>query len=352
MVSAEFGTSKFAEQLKTWFKDGYLKHDNLANATRYLANQIFGEYGLVILDANNKDLKRIFIPQMKTELLQQKAFKHVTETNRILESLELKVQVNPREINLFYIKDDLRERIVFNDGKFNVLETNISWNEKTLLNELNEYPERFSPNVIMRPLYQEVILPNLCYIGGGGEMIYWLQLQSNFEAQNVTFPILLLRNSVLVKTKKQADKLKKLEISDKDLFLKRDTFINKKVRKISNIDIDFSTQIRHLEQQFIDLNELAKQTDKSFLGAVKAQEVKQLKGLRYLEKRLLNAQKRRLKDQIERCTDLQEQLFPNQSLQERNTNFSELYLEFGDTLISELMTVLQPLQGEFTIITL
>ena len=182
----------------------------------------------------------------------------------------------------------------------------------------------------MRPLYQEVILPNLCYIGGGGELAYWFQLQSNFEANKVTFPILLLRNSVLIKTKQQTEKLDKLGISDKDLFLKRNSFINKKVREISNIDIDFSEQIKHLKAQFKDLYELAEQTDQSFVGAVAAQEKKQINGLEHLEKRLLTAQKRKLKDQVVRMTALQYQLFPNHSLQERNTNFSELYLEFGD----------------------
>ena len=352
VISAEFGPGKNAEQLKAWFKEAYLNHDNLADATRYLANVLFGKQGLVIVDADDRDLKRLFVPQMKNELLEQTAFKTVSTTNRTLEELGLKIQVNPREINLFYIHNGSRERIIEVDGTYSVLDTDITWSQNELLEHLAEFPERFSPNVIMRPLYQEVILPNLCYIGGGGELIYWLQLKTNFEKQGIVFPMLLLRNSALVKTKKQAEKLKKLNITDNDLFLDRNSFINKKVRKISNIDIDFSEQIKHLEQQFKDLHQLAEQTDKSFLGAVNAQEVKQIKGLKHLEKRLLKAQKRKLKDQIERCTDLQEQLFPNQSLQERNTNFSELYLEYGDDLIPELMKHLEPLSDQFTILTL
>lgn len=352
VISAEFGPGKNAEQLKIWFKEAYLNHDNLADATRYLANELFGKQGLVVLDADDKALKRLFIPQMKKELLEQTAFKKVTETNSKLEELGLKIQVNPREINLFYIKDGLRERIIEEDGVFSVLETDLRWDKSELLSHLEEFPERFSPNVIMRPLYQEVILPNLCYIGGGGEMIYWLQLKSNFEAQKVTFPILLLRNSALIKSEKQAAKLTRLDISNNDLFLDRHTYINKRVRKISNIDVDFSAQIQHLESQFKALYDLAEQTDKSFLGAVKAQEVKQTKGLKHLEKRLLKAQKVKLADEIERCTALQEDLFPGQSLQERNTNFSELYLEYGDQLIPEITQALEPLKGEFLILNL
>ena len=348
----EIGSGKNATQLIQLFENAYLKHTNLADATRYLANTLFAEYGLVIVEANDSDLKRLFIPQIEKELLEQVSLKKVTETNKVIEALDLKIQVNPREINFFYITKDLRERIVFEDETYKVLNTDISWSKSELLKHINDVPERFSPNVILRPLYQEVILPNLCYIGGGGELAYWFQLKANFEANNVVFPILLLRNSVLIKTEQQAKKLENLNISDKDLFLKRDAFINKKVRTISNIDINFSEQINHLKTQFEALHKLAKQTDKSFIGAVIAQEKKQINGLQQLEKRLLTAQKRKLKDQVQRMTDLQNELFPNYSLQERNTNFSELYLEFGDQLIPKLIESLKPLKGEFTIITM
>jgi len=352
IFSKELGASKNADRLKQLFKNSYLEHDNLADATLYLANALFTEYGLVIVDANNKKLKQLLIPQLEKELVEQVSYKKVSETNKEIETLGLNIQVNPREINLFYITKKLRERIVFEDNVYKVFNTNISWSQEEVLKEVNSHPERFSPNVILRPLYQEVILPNLCYIGGGGELAYWFQLKANFEAYNIVFPMLLLRNSVLIKTQQQANKLEKLNISNEDLFLKRDTFINKRVRAISNIDIDFSEQIDHLKKQFQDLYGLAKHTDVSFVGAVSAQEKKQINGLVHLEKRLLTAQKRKLKDQVERMTELQNQLFPNQSLQERNTNFSELYLEFGDQLIPKLIQELEPLKSEFTIITL
>jgi uncharacterized protein YllA (UPF0747 family) len=104
-------------------------------------------------------------------------------------------------------------------------------------------------------------------------------------------------------------------------------------------------------KQFQEMYELAEKTDKSFLGAVKAQEVKQLKGLENLEKRLLKAQKRKLEDEVSRIAILQNELFPNKSLQERQTNFSEVYAEIGQNLISILLKELNPLQQEFKILT-
>jgi len=347
------GTSTNAKQLKELFEDTYLKHDNLTNATRFLANELFGTYGLVIVDGDNPDLKRLLIPYAKKDIFEQTSHKAVAETIDKLQGLptDYGVQVNPREINYFYLINGVRERIVAYDGGFLVNDTQLKFSKQELLAELETYPERFSPNVIARPLYQEVILPNLCYIGGGGELAYWLELKSAFAAMRVSFPMLLLRNSALVITQKQKEKLQKLDVSLEDIFLKQNTLINKKIRQVSNIDIDFTPQKKLLEEQFKALYELAEHTDKSFLGAVKAQEVKQKKGLDHLEKRLLKAQKRKLADHVSRLSEIQNELFPSKSLQERNLNFSELYLEYGESLIPMLFKALNPLKQEFVVLT-
>ena len=351
LFSLELGNSKNAHYLKKLFEEAYLSHTNLADATRFLANELFKDYGLVIIDANDAKLKKQFTPYMEDELLNQTSFKKVVETNNQINKLSnYGIQVNPREINLFYLTENSRERIVFEEDVYKAINTNITWSKSSIIKHLYESPERFSPNVIMRPLYQEVVLPNLCYIGGGGELAYWFQLKHYFNQLKVPFPILLLRNSVLIQSQNQAKKLKNLNVSNEDVFLKRHAFINKKVREISNIDIDFTEQKEHLKQQFEALYKIAEQTDKSFLAAVKAQETKQIKGLDTLEKRLLKAQKRKLSDQVLRMTDIQNELFPNQSLQERNTNFAEFYLEYGDSLIPKLIENLKPLKGEFILL--
>jgi len=350
IYALEIGSSTNANTIKKLFEDSYLKHDNLADATRYLANALFGTTGLVILDADNQDLKRNFIPYIKEELLQQTSFKAVSETIEKLKNYT--IQVNPREINLFYIEDNLRERIILENGIYKVNHTKIEFTESEILSELEKNPEKFSPNVIMRPLYQEVILPNLCYIGGGGEIAYWLELKSFFDAVKVTFPILLLRNSVLLATEKQSKKADKLNLTWADLFSKQAVLVNKITQKLSDYPIDFTEQKAALRKQFDTLLELANHTDKSFSGAVKAQETKQIKGLENLEKRLLIAQKRKFHDELQRIIDLQNELFPNQSLQERQANFSEFYLENGEHLIPKLTNQLNPLDNNFNIIEL
>lgn len=350
VYASELGSSSNANTMKKLFQESYLNHSNLADATRYLANTLFGKYGLVILDADNLEFKKTFIPYIKEELLQQTSFKKVTETTEKLK--DYTIQVNPREINLFYMEDNLRERIILEKDTFKVNNTKTEFSKNEILELLENHPEKFSPNVIMRPLYQEVILPNLCYIGGGGEIAYWLELKSFFDAVKITFPILLLRNSALLATEKQAKKADKLDLNWKDLFSKQNDLINTKTAHLSEFPIDLSIQKEHLRQQFEKLYEIANQTDKSFIGAVKAQEAKQIKGLENLEKRLLKAQKRKYSETLKRIKDLQNELFPNHSLQERQSNFSEFYLENGENLIPIVMDKLSPLENNFNIIML
>ncbi len=350
--AAELGQYGPVAHLKELFQKAYLEHDTLAGATRYLANTLFAAYGLVIVDGDDPELKKLLVPFVEKDIFEQTAFQKVSETITALTevSQEYTVQVNPREINYFYLKDGMRERIVERNGKYHVINTHIDFTPEALKEELHAHPERFSPNVVCRPLYQEVILPNLCYIGGGGELAYWLEFKSYFDALGVTFPMLMLRNSVLIITEKQSEKVEKMDLQVAHLFLKQHSLINKKIRDISNIDIDFTPQKQLLEEQFKQLYELAEQTDESFLGAVKAQEVKQKKGLDHLEKRLLKAQKRKLEDHVVRLTKLQNELFPNRSLQERQLNFSEMYLEMGDAFVPMLMDSLNPFCAEFIVL--
>lgn len=351
IFSKELGHSKHAEQLKTLFKRSYLEHSTLTEATRFLANALFGQHGLVIIDGDDKGLKKLLIPQLLDEFNKGLSFKEVLKTTHKL-STNYPIQVNPRELNVFYLKQGLRERIIEKDGLFIVNSTDISFTKDALLNELKNHPERFSPNVIMRPLYQEQILPNLCYIGGGGELAYWFELKSYFKAAKVVFPILLLRNSVLLISEKQQKKLKKLNISTQELFLKKQQLVNKKIKEISEIKIDFNKQRDFLKEQFKELEKIAERTDRSFIGAVRAQTKKQLKGLDMLEKRLLKAERRKHDQITRRINNIHEALFPNASLEERQRNFSEFYSEYGDDLIVKLINNLDPLKGEFTVLCL
>lgn len=343
-------SSKNTVYLKELFANAYLKHQNLSEATRYLVNELFGKYGLVIIDANKKELKNEFVPYIKKELLTQISHTHISETIGKLDGYN--IQIKPREINLFYLTSNSRERIVKNtNGNYQVLNTSLIFSTEEILAMAESNPERFSPNVALRPIYQEVILPNICYIGGGGELAYWLQLKATFDAFGVDFPILLLRNSVLLINNKQQRKLNALGITYKELFLKKNELIKTKTNQWADTVINFESLRTQIKTQIESLRDVVSLTDASFLKAINAQETKQLKSLEILEKKLFKANKKKLEDKLLRLTEVYNQLFPQNSLQERVLNFSEFYQEYGEELLEVLFKEQKPLNQEFNIIT-
>lgn len=353
LFSKDLGESLNADELRKLFTKAYLSAPgvSLAQATRILVNELFKDYGLVVIDGNDPSLKALFVGHMQEEVRYQPCFRQVSESSGALATLGYHLQVNPREINLFYMPPGSRTRIVKEGEVYTALDTSVQWSQEDLLKAIAEQPQLFSPNVLMRPLYQETVLPNLCYIGGPGELAYWLQLKAYFEAAQTPFPILMPRRFALLVNERQADKIKRLQLDYEDLFLPRDPFINAQVRRLSNLDFDFSGRKQLLSAQFAELYKLAEHTDPSFKGAVAAQERKQIKGLEHLEQRLLKAEKRALADKITRAMELKNQLFPKGQLQERQINFSEFYLEYGKDLIPMLKHAMQqPFEHQFLII--
>lgn len=347
------GKSHQGQYLASLFERAYEQHKTLASATRYLVNELFTPYGLVIIDGNDKALKELLVPYFKRELLENASHKEVEKTLAYIKSVNKNYpeQVHPREINIFYVKDGIRERIVKDEQGYTVLNTSIRFSEEEILRHLACFPEYFSPNVILRPLYQEVILPNLAYIGGGGEIAYWLELKDMFVQYKVPFPMLMLRNSVLLISEAQEKKLHKLGLTHHDIFLKNNILENKITQRLSEYPIDFSAQRACLQEHFAQLHQIAAHTDKSFLGAVKAQEAKQLKGLDNLEKRLLKAQKKKYRETLDRVIDLRVSLFPKESLQERVDNFSEYMIESQGQFINTLVKHLSPFDFRFVILS-
>ena len=327
-------------ELLELFEKAYLQHQTLSEATRYLANALFESYGLIIVDGDDVDLKKSFAPFVLKELKVQTTFHAVNSTLSTLPKNQ--VQVNPREINLFYVQDDLRERIVYESGFWKVLNTTIQKTEDELDAWVHEAPECFSPNVLLRPLYQEVVLPNLSYIGGGGEIAYWMELKKTFEAFEVPFPILQLRNSVAVIPPKWKRKVEKLGCQVEDMFRDKEELIKRQIQKNSSVSIPFEDLKAALHTQFEQLKTEAIKTDSSFSKAINAQERKQIKGLEQLEKRLWKAERKKHYERLEQLQTLHEQQFPKGILQERVLNFSEVYLTEGASFIPKLIESLDP----------
>lgn len=337
------------EDIVEKLRNCYQSNKTYTQAVKELVNDLFGKYGLVIIDGDDKALKHIFAPYVQAELVARTNVNDINTTSEKLESLGFKKQVNPREINLFYLKDDIRERIVFENNQFKVLNTDIEFSETEILKELENNPENFSPNAAMRPLYQEVILPNLAYIGGGGELAYWLQLKTMFANNNVDFPILVLRNSAMIIDGGTQKKISKLELSLEAIFKSEENLIKALVN--AENEVEFNDELDELTQVYNTIADKVKLVDASLEGTVKAELQKALKSIDIIDKKLVRAIKNKEEISINQIVAVKDKLFPDGSLQERKDNFLYAYLLLGDSFIDELITELNPFEQEFVVLS-
>ncbi|HHS95252.1 MAG TPA: bacillithiol biosynthesis cysteine-adding enzyme BshC [Phaeodactylibacter sp.] len=338
-----------AKQIYTLIENAYTSKDSYGEATLELVHELFKDFGLVVLDMSHPKLKQVAIPIFERELLESPSEGLVKESIEALKERGYKAQAMPREINLFYIKEQLRERTVREKGKYRVLNTDIEFSKEEIVKELHKYPERFSPNVILRPLYQELILPNLGYVGGGGEIAYWLERKKQFEYFGINFPMLIRRSSAMILSRSAMKKKEKLGLSVSDLFSDSEELIKTYLHKNAETNLHLDKERARLVQIYEGIAQKAKEVDPTLERAVKAEASKQEKSLRQLEARFVKAEKRKQDLQVSQLRKLQEQLFPQHSLQERKVNFLSFYTNIGEGLFKEMEAALNPLQKDFLI---
>ncbi len=321
------------------FEDAYRNAKDLAQATRIFVNELFKREGLVILDGNNANLKRMFIPIMKEELSQQQANVEVEKSSAKLEKLGYKGQVFSREINLFYMEKGMRERIVEEKGTYKVLHTELEFSQEDILALLESHPEKFSPNVILRPLYQETIMPNVAYFGGPAEVAYWLQIKSVFDLYKVAFPVVMPRNFALWINGGIAKKLNQLGIEIQDVFLNNDElktrFLDMQGFEASDIQRE-EEMVRNAYEQIV---KIAVEFDGSLKGFIEAEESRALKSLENIGKRLVKAAESRMEVSLRQLQNSKDRLFPNGKPQERVDNYLSIALnspQFVETLLQHL----------------
>ena len=324
---------------------------NLAEATFSFVNELFKEYGLVIIDGDNKELKREFIPILKQEIESSFSEKAVLESNKIIEELGLKPQIFARPINLFYLSEKNRIRIIKSDNMFQI-EGLGNFSKEEILDLIDSIPENFSPNVVLRPVYQETILPNLAYIGGGGEIAYWTQLKAVFDAANIPFPLIQVRNSIQILDKNAQKKATKLGFSTEELFLSlaelKEIYLQNNLKE----EIDFT----ELENQGKSLATLFDKQitgfDSNLKNYAEAEKTKLQNQLESIKQKIKKLQKSQFDQELKQIEDLKNKLFPNNGLQERTDNFLN-FCPDGDyeKLISELFEAINPFEKDLIVLS-
>lgn len=331
------------------FKDAYLTSKTLGEAVRKYVNQLFGEQGLVVVDGHDSALKAILKPMIKADLLEHTPFLQAQEVTERLEELGYKSQIFPREINFFYLGKGIRERIERFGDEFQVLNSDLRFTQDQLLDLVESNPERFSPNVVLRPLYQEMILPNLAYLGGPAEVVYWLQLKGVFDQFNVPFPILLPRNFALILDGPVLKKMSQLNWSEEDLFSDFDTWKKAFVAHQAKLDFSMAEEKERVSQLFEKKGKEASSLEKSLESAFEAGKMRSLKILDQMSAKLRKAEERRLAVELNRAKAVLDFTAPGGSPQERVVNMMQFYLGQPD-LIEKLLNCFDPLDFKMMVL--
>ena len=347
------GLDKIANEISdgiSIFREAYSKRKNLAEATRHYVNELFGDKGLVVIDADNRDLKKALRMAMRDDILEQNLKGYVDTSTVGLNAAGYKTQVFCRDINFFYLHKDIRSRIEKSGDRFVVVDTDISFSREEIEKLIDDEPVRFSPNVILRPFYQEMILPNIAYVGGPSEVVYWMQLQDVFEKYHVPFPILMPRNFGMVIDHEVRRKWAKTGLPLKDLFEEKNYLFNEWVLAHSSHDLSVSRERNIITNLFNDLRSRAEKIDPTLRAFVDASAKRSMTSLDKAEYKMLRAEKRNQSDKLRQIGEVKDILFPGGGLQERTDNFLNFYLR-DQSFIDRLLEHFDPFDYQFNILS-
>ncbi len=344
------GDRETARDIYGKIETAFTKQETYGAATVALVHDLFGDYGLVVADMSRPAFKRAFVPMMERELFDSVSQPLIEKAQGQLEKLGYSGQAHARDINLFYLTPNRRDRIVREGDRFTVLGTEHHFTEAELRTELQDHPERFSPNVVMRPLFEELIFPNLAYIGGGGELAYWLERKEQFATFGLNFPMLIRRNSVLWIDKGNQKKLEKLDLDYRELFRPADLIIRDYVAAESENELSLAGELKELETLFQRIAAKAEEIDPTLAKAVMGEHARQAKAVENLEGRIRRTEKQRFETSMNQIRGLRDKLFPENGLQERYDSFLNFYLQEGPALFETLIAELDPLQEGLVVI--
>lgn len=334
----------FGIELVTLLKECFQKGKTIEQATFLFVHAVFHQYGLIVFLPDNAAFKKEMMAIFEDDIFNHTPAKIVNKTSEVL-SGHHHAQAFARDINLFYMKDDIRNRILKTGDSFVVHDTDIIFSKEELKKELQEHPERFSPNVILRGLFQERLLPDIAFIGGGGELAYWLQLKDLFQHYKTPYPVLFLRNSFMIVNKKWTDLLEKLGIQPRDLFENEEKLFQSIVKRDSDLSLSLQDEKRAIEKIYAAIDHKAMSVDITLKDHISALRTRQLNKLERVEKKFIAAEKKKHEATGRQLHKIFSALLPDDGLQERSDNFMLFYATRGHDLFDEIYkasTVFEP----------
>jgi len=336
----ETNPSEFKAEILNQLSAAYLPDTIFSQAFGAWLTTLFKAFGLVLIDASDKRIKQLGATVFRKEIAEdspstQSAIAASTKLND--KKYHAQVQLKQGFLNLFYVERE-RNSIEIKEDRFSVKGTENSFTKDELLHQLETRPERFSPNVLLRPLYQDALLPTIAYVAGPAELAYYAQMKGIYNAFDIPMPIIYPRKSLTLLESKIEKVLDNYNLNVPDFWgnvealtteIAKAQLPESLEKRINNASLCISKNLQALEETVLEFEPTLKNT----VDNVKGRILGQMDGL---EKKILQAYKKRNEVIGQQIHKAQNSLYPNNNFQERQLNILPYLFKYGFGFIDQL----------------
>jgi bacillithiol biosynthesis cysteine-adding enzyme BshC len=320
-------------------------------------NRLFSKHPLILFSPQDPGFKQLATDVLCREIETAPASSYdVVAQSSILESMGYAVQTKPRPVNLYYL-NQLGQRLRIEQpspGNFVILPEHQRYTRHQMIELCQDHPEKFSANVIMRPILQDAVLPTFAYIGGPGEISYMAQFRRIYEHFGLVIPFIFPRGSfTLIEPKIARTMDKVLKVTGRPSFSRRQVYEAvfediQQLRKtmisdaesenldtlFDGVDSEIAASLSKLEPALVKMDPTLQQ----FLAASAGQITKIIRGIR---EKSYKAGRRKHEELLLQLDKAELNLFPEGKPQERSINIFYYLNKYGPSLVDELAKVLQ-----------
>ncbi len=353
-VDALLPASDFKSGMMQMLTAYYREGESYSAAFARTLTKVIGKVGLLVIDPYDAAAKQILKPVFEKEL---QSYPRTSE-EVIKRSAELEenyhVQVKPRVINMFYIEDGMRRGLEPIGGGFSLRGTKRKLMPEQVRTILETKPESFSPNVVLRPLCQDYILPTAGYVAGPSEIAYFAQLKGVYQHFGIEMPPLFPRAAATILERRVKKVMEKYQLTMSDAFADLEVVMKKALTSANpeNIPGEFEKTTEEIKKAIDRLDPLIVRVDPTLKGTMDATISRVLHHLQHLEEKTTTAYRKKNEQVLQQTRKFQQSIFPNRELQERVLNFTYFYNKYGEEFIDLLLRELPPYAKSHSVIAI
>jgi bacillithiol biosynthesis cysteine-adding enzyme BshC len=344
-IESSLFDTEFKSQIFIDLRECYQPGKSFSTAFGQWMTKLFSQYGLVILDPTDTAVRKLAGALFKKEIAEQTKIKEIIQktTNSLLEKGYHQQVVIPEEkTNLFIDYAGSRHPVRIENNQYLFPGTNMKYTAEELVELIDQSPERFSPNVLLRPIMEDMIFPTIAYIAGPNELAYYAQIKDMYSLFGVQMPLIIPRVSLTILEKKIADALEKYQIAVLSLFENAEKAVSDTLKQSlpKEIESELKQLTEQIVSQFQQLNDNVTQWEPSLKDAISNSRNSVLHQINNLENKIGLAHKKKNETVREQLNKLVNHLVPNRELQERTMNLVPYLVKYNYDFINQLLSVI------------